>query len=192
MKAFLTILFIISFQSLLSQRLIPDAAKVKSAFEMLVVDTSNKALQRSYVDSFPSNTKSFLNVFQTKHFDQLYNESYNYLDQFEKCGNAYPKEVLGKCINIGKNLVWDADAVGQLQQISVKLSAEYPEIFINDYKTLSAKDQNGLVNFYADVENFNEYPEFQELINKLNLMSQSVISSKLESARKKRKMSKDH
>ena len=192
MKGISTILFLLFYQSLFSQALIPDAAKVKSAYEKLMVDTSNKTLQKSYVDAFPSNTKTFLNVFQPKNFGQLYEESYKYLQLFEKCATLYPQEVVSKCVNIGKNLVWDADAVGQIQQISIILSVEYPDIFINEYKTLSIEGQNGLVNFYADVENFDASPEFQELIDKLNSMGQSAISRKLEYARAKRKKSNNH
>jgi hypothetical protein len=192
MKTLLSILFLILSKSLLSQVLIPDAVKIKSAYELLLADTSNKKLQESFVVAFPSNTRSFLDVFQAKNFDQLYNESYKYLELFEKCAAEYPQEVLGKCVNIGRYLIWDGDAVGQLQNICISLSIEYPRVFLNDYQTLSIKDQNGLISFYADVENFDAYPEFQELIDKLNSIGQSAISRKLENARTKRIKSNDH
>ncbi len=192
MKAILIIPFLFFFKSLLSQALIPDAVKIKSAYELLVADTSNKKLQESFVAAFPSNTKSFLRVFQSKHFDQLYNESYNYLYLFEKCAATYPKEVLSKCINISKTLVWDADAVGQLQEITISLSVKYPIIFIIEYRTLSIVGQNGLISFYADIENFNTYPEFQELVDKLKSMGQLKIAQQLENAKEKRKKSSNY
>jgi hypothetical protein len=192
MKSILIILFLLFFKSLLSQALIPDAVKIKSAYELLVADTSNKKLQESFVTAFPSNTKSFLRVFQTKNFDQLYKESYNYLYLFEKCAATYQKMVLSKCVNIGKNLVWDADAVGQLQEISVELSVKYLNIFIEDYNSLKIKEQNSLINFYADIENFDDNSEYQKLIDKLNSVGQVEIVKKLEGAKAKRKKLIDH
>jgi|SRR5580704_12868655 hypothetical protein len=192
MKTLLSILFLILSKSLISQDLIPDAVKIKSAYELLLADTSNKKLQESFVAAFPLNTRSFLDVFQAKNFDQLYNVSHKYLELFEKCAAEYPQKVLGKCVNIGRYLIWNGDAVGQLQNICVSLSVEYPRVFLYDYQTLSIKDQNGLISFYADVENFDAYPEFQELIDKLNSIGQSAISRKLENARTKRIKSYDH
>jgi hypothetical protein len=192
MKSLFTITFLLTFKCLISQTLMPVASKLKTAYEKLLSDTGNNKLQERYIVAFPSDTKTFLNIFQTKNFDQLYENSYQYLELFEKCAPAFPKEVLSKCMEIDKNLIWDADAVGQLQQISVSLSVKYFTIFIAQYRTLSSKEQNGLINYYADIENYNAYSEYQDLIDKLNSVGQRDISNKLQNARTKRKKLKDH
>jgi hypothetical protein len=49
-----------------------------------------------------------------------------------------------------------------------------------------------LINFYADVENFDGYTEYQILIDKLNSVGQIEIAKKLERAKAKRKKLIDH
>ena len=175
-----------------SQALIPDAVKVKTAFNNFSADTNSKKLQQIYVAAFPSDTKTFLKVFQAEKFDQLYMNSYKYLEAFEKCATTFPTQVIGKCVDIGKNLVWDADAVGQLQQISVQLATKYVKIFVKKYKTLDSKAQDKLLTFYADVENYNAYPEFQELILRLKSIGETDIAKKLDRARTLRKAGSNH
>jgi hypothetical protein len=192
MTARILIGFILLFKVGYSQTLIAEALKVKTAYDNLSADTNSGKLQQVYITSFPSNTNSFLKVFQTEKFDQLYMDSYKYIDVFEKCATNFPAEVIDKCVDIGKNLVWDADAVGQLQHISVNLAVSHTAIYVTKYKTLSSKEQSSLINFYADVENHSAYPEYQELINKLNLIGENNIAKDLETARTIRKRKRDH
>jgi hypothetical protein len=183
MRIKLLSIFLLFSLSSHSQTLIPDAKKVKTAFDKLSADTNSKELQQLYVAAFPSDTKTFLKIFQTEKFDQLYSDSYRYIDAFEKCAKNFPIQVISKCVDIGKNLVWDADAVGELQHISVQLSIHHLPSFVKKYKTLDSKAQNHLLRFYADVENFKGYPEYQELINKLKIIGEVDIAKKLENAR---------
>ena len=175
-----------------SQTLIADAKKVKSAYENLSADTNSKKLQQVYIAAFPPETNSFFAIFQTTKFDQLYMDSYKYIEAFEKCAATFPTEVIGKCVDIGKNLVWDADAVGELQQISVNLAIKHLTVFISKYKTLDKREQDKLINFYADVENHSAYPEYQELIDKLKLVGEIDIAKKFETARTIRMKRQDH
>jgi hypothetical protein len=192
MRIKLLLIFLLLSLGSHSQILIPDATKVKAAFNKLSADTNSKKLQQLYVAAFPSDTKTFLKIFQTEEFDQLYLDSYKYLDAFEKCAKTFPTQVISKCLNIGKNLDWDADAVGQLQQISVRLAIRHLALFVNKYKTLNSKAQNHLLRFYADVENFKAYPEYQELINKLKNVGEGDIAKKLENERTLRMAKTDH
>ena len=191
MKTILTVAFLFFLMSVSSQTLIPDAVKIKTAFEKLSVEPDNKQFQKNYITAFPSDTKTFLSVFQTEKFDQLYSESDKYLDTLEQCATTFPVEVISKCINIGKNLVWDADAVGQLQKISVRIDVRYTSYFVSKYRKLNKKEQDRLINFYADVENHRVYKSYQDLIDKLNSVGQMDISKKLEIARINRKLQKN-
>ncbi|HYV91268.1 MAG TPA: hypothetical protein VE978_05775 [Chitinophagales bacterium] len=186
------IAFLLLFKIGYSQILTADAMKVKTAFDNLSADTNSKKLQEDYIAAFPSDSNSFLKIFGPEKFDQLYSESYKYLEALEKCAATFPIEVINKCIDIGKDLGWDADAVGQLQQMSVDLAIKCTTVFVSKYKTLEGKEQNNLINFYADVENHNAYPEYQELINKLNSIGEKDIAKKLEIARTIRMNRHDH
>lgn len=169
-----------------------DVTKVKSAYENLSADKNSKKLQQDYISAFPSDTKTFLAVFQSDKFDQLYSDSHKYIEALENCATNSPTEVISKCVDIGKNLVWDADAVGLLQHISVDIAIQHPPTFVSKYKTLNDKEQDKLINFYADVENHSAYPEYQDLIDKLNSIGEKDIAKKLETARTFRKAKHGH
>ncbi len=186
------ILFLLFCKVSFSQTLNAGAIKVKSAYENLLTDTSSKKLQQAYVTSFPSETNSFLAIFQTTEFDQLYMDSYKYIESFEKCATTFPTEVISKCVDIGKNLVWDADAIGHLQHISVDLALIHLSVFISKYKTLDKKEQNKLINFFADVENHKAFQQYQILIDKLISIGEIDIAKELDSARAIRIKSNDH
>jgi hypothetical protein len=175
-----------------TQTLNADAIRVKSAYEIFLTDTSSKKLQQVYIDSFPSNANSFLAIFQSTEFDQLYIDSYKYIEALEKCETTFPKEVISKCVYIGKNLAWDADAIGHLQQISVDLALIHLNVFITKYKTLDKKDQNKLITFFADVENHKAFQQYQKLIDKLESVGEIDIALKLDSARAIRIKSFEH
>ena len=120
------------------------------------------------------------------------NDYDNYFKLLEICSQNFPKEAINKCIDIGKNLVWDADAVGELQNLSVNLAIKYFKIFVDKFKTLNSKEQQSLINFYADVENQSSYPEFQKLINKFKKIGETGITKELETARSIRMKRQDH
>lgn len=174
------------------QSLNPEATRVKTVFDKLTASPKDKQLQAVYIASFSANSKSFLSVFNPISFDQLYNGSVTYIDTLYQCSFSFSKEVISKCVDIGKNLVWDADAVGYLQDISVRLASTQTKIFVAKYKSLTDGDKSSLFKFYADVENFDGYPEYQDLIDKLNALHQNEIAKKFEIARTKRKKLKDH
>ncbi len=192
MRITLSIICLFYFKSTFSQTLNPAAEKVKFAFDKLMADSSNKKMQANYIQAFPADTKTFLTVFQTTKFDQLYMDSYKYLELFERCGTNSPKEVIDKCIAIGKNLVWDADAVGQLQKLSVLVAVKNTNIFVDEYKMLDGSNQDNLISFYADVENYSAYKIYQDLIVKLKVLGETDISKKMEDAREKREKRNDH
>jgi hypothetical protein len=175
-----------------AQTLIPEAQKVKSAFESLSANPQSKELQQSYVSAFPSETKTFLNIFHSEEFDQLYDSSHVYIYAFADCSDMFPAEVIDKSIDIGKNLVWDADAVSYLIHVSVMLATEHVQLFVEKYRLLTSKEQNNLLALYADVENHDAYSEYQILINVLYSRGENDIAQKLNEARAIRKMRNDH
>lgn len=178
--------------AVLAQTLSSESEKIKTAFLKLSADTSNKELQLNYINAFPSDSKTFLAVFHSSTFDQLYDNSHDYLNLFEYCGKKFPENVIGKSVDISKNLVWDADATGYMQHISVKLACWFPVLFVKKYNTLTGPEKNKLVAFYADVENHPKFPEYQKLIDQLKSVGSSDVAKKLELARTNRQKRQDH
>ncbi len=175
-------LFLIMFNATYSQSLIPEALTVKTAFDSLLLDSTSTSRQQIYVSAFPSDTKTFLRVFASKKFDQLY-DGHDYIETFERCAANFPVEVISKCVDIGKNLVWDADAVSYLQHMSVRLAIDHTTVFIKKFQTLSKAKQSSLVTFYADVENHRVYQAYNELLAKLNSAGASKIANALAEAK---------
>lgn len=175
-----------------AQNLLPEASRVKEAYEKLFKDPFRQDFRKAYVMSFPSNSKIFLKVFHPKSFDQLYSVSYEYVDALQRCAASYPKEGISKCVDIGKELIWDADAVSFLQKASVTLAAKYPTVFVEKYNTLHDDEKNKLITFYADVENHPAYTEYQELIDSMKKVGSNSIARKLEIARTERRGIKHH
>ena len=191
-KIALTITLLLFLNLTSSQKLIPAAEKVKIAFNKLQSNKTNEELQNQYIKAFPSDTKTFLKVFHSDKFDQLYSQSYEYVQTLKLCANNLPNEVVNKSIDIGKNLVWDADATGYLQHLIVELSYQNPNSFISKCKSLNTSEKDKLISFLADVENHKAYKIYQKLIDKLNELGYKEISNKLIRAREIRKLAKDH
>jgi hypothetical protein len=191
-RTLLAIYFAVIHQGICAQPLLPASEKVKVAYELLITDSQNANLQRNYIEAFPADTRTFLSVFQSDSFDQLDIGSYEYLMALRWCAGKLPEEVLTKCIAIGKNLVWNADAVNFLQHISIELGGLYPLAFVAKYNELTRKEQTSLINFYADVEAIDDYPEYQQLIGKLNDIGHPDIAAQLDEARKKRMLHHHH
>jgi GNAT superfamily N-acetyltransferase len=99
-------------------------------------------------------------------------DSYNYILAFERCAATFPTEVIGKCVDIGKKLVWDADAVGELQHISVNLAIKHINVFVTKYKdfitsfiTCKIKNEIGNIGLIATHENHRGKSLGRNLIN---------------------------
>lgn len=192
MRLLIILISILTFNFANSQSLLPKAQKLKIAFDKLLTNDKSLEFQKNFLDAFPSDSKSFLSIFQSKNFDQLDSDYEKYLLTFEKCSNNFPNETIDKSVDIGKSLIWDADAVGLIQNISIKLANKYLRIFISKFRLLTDKEQNGLIAFFADVENFDSYPEYQELINNLKMIDEKNMAQKFEKARQMRKLKNDH
>jgi hypothetical protein len=124
MRVLTTALLLVVFGTSFAQNLLPEALQVKDAYEKLLKSPSRENYREVYVMSFPSSSKTFLKVFNSKTYDQLFSVSYQYIDALQRCAGSYPKEVISKCVDICKDLTWDADAVSYLQHTSVSLASK--------------------------------------------------------------------
>jgi hypothetical protein len=98
--------------------------------------------------------------------------------------------VIGKAINIGKDLKWEADAIGYLQNGIVKMGISQTRIFSEKLNLLPAKQKAHLITFLADEEGIKHDQTYQELINALTKTGEKSLANKLEIARTEREKEK--
>ena len=94
--------------------------------------------------------------------------------------------MINKSIDIGKNLRWEADAVGYLQHGIVALGNNYTSLFILKINSLSPEEQSNLISFLADVENHDAYPEYKQLIKSIKVAGRTDLADKFITAMNQR------
>ena len=164
-----------------------ESKAVQKAFIALKAGPTLPQLQLAYVKTFPKSRAAFLRVFvDEQNSRQLYSESHEYIAALHQAGKVFPKNVLRICFSIGKNLVWEADAIGDLQHTTVKLGVEFPRVFAEETRRLLATEQLHLFRFLADVENHRAYTEYEMLRQKLAATGATDLAAKLGLARERR------
>jgi hypothetical protein len=190
----LIILMSMSFASFSqTNNLIPKAQKIKAAYEDLLNDPENLELQLRYINDFPENADIFKQVFHSPKFDQLYSDSYIYIEKLSELSNTWPDIVGNKLITICIGLKsWDADAIGHIQHATMGFANLHYANFIEIIKSLNEQDLNTLVAFLADTENHSKYYDFQKFTNKLKQQNEVKLYELFKSAKEKRIEQKDH
>jgi hypothetical protein len=164
-----------------------ESRTVKQAFSALNVKPSSKQAQLAYLRAFPNTKAAFLRVFMdVPNFGQLYNESHEYIAALQRISKAYPQEVLRKCFAVGKDLTWDADAVGYLQHATVEIGVASPRTFAEEARKLTAPEQLKLFRFLADVESHRDYIHYPLLMKRLTETGASDLAAKLRRAKERR------
>lgn len=166
-KLFISLVLIVLTHAVFAQQLSSKSKEIIAAYNQLKKHPDSKTYQLDYIKVFPSNSTDFLKTFDPEDFSQLYSNSYQYIDALVKLTKNYPSAIICKSINIGKNLVWEADATGQIQHELVAMGNSFTPIFIKAIKSLTPKEQAGLITFLADVENHQAYPEYKRLFKSI-------------------------
>ena len=174
-----------------SQDSIPGTKKVIAAYQLLIKNPGSTKAQLGYINAFPADKVIFMAVFEPDSSKQL---SYNcdlYINAFVELAKRYPSRVISKSVAIGKDLVWEADATGVMQNGIMTLSVTYPDLFIKKLKTLTTGQQHNLITFLADVENHHAYPHYQQLIDILNQKKETALVTAFIDARTAREKEKE-
>ena len=179
------LLFLLPIHSF-GQVLLPSAKELRNAYKELLASNYSDLASLKYLNTFPSTTRSFLEIFTDKNFGQLYNDSYLYIEAFGKSAASNPQLALTKDLTIAKELVWDADAINYFQKTTVRLAIEFPKVFIVEYEKLSPEERDMLIVFLADVENHLAYEDYQLLIDTMKQLHKAEVVEKFERARRKR------
>ena len=103
-----------------TDKLIPEAQTIKTAYDNLLKNPDNKDLQKRYISVFPNNADVFKRVFHSPTFNQLYIDSHLYIFKLTELSKSHPDLVGDKliilCIELKK---WDADAIGHIQHVTM-------------------------------------------------------------------------
>jgi hypothetical protein len=174
-----------------SQDSIPASKKVIIAYGLLIENPASNQAQLGYIRAFPADKAIFMTVFQPKHFGQLYHNSHEYITAFLNLAKYHPQLIIDKSVSIGKDLIWEADATGDIQNGIMTLSVTYPDLFIKKLKTLTRVQQKNLITFLADVENHPAYPHYQQLIDILNKKRETRLATRFIDARTVREKEKE-
>ncbi len=186
LKLILFLVLITPVSLVFGQQLLAKSKQVQSVYSQFLKNPKSQTCQLNYIEVFPDDTTQFLRVFASADFGQLYQDSYNYIEDFFKLGKYHTVLVINKSIDIGKNLRWEADAVGYLQHGIVALGNKYTSLFILKINSLSPDEQSNLITFLADVENHDAYPEYKQLIKSIKAARRTDLADKFITAMNQR------
>ena len=168
-----------------------EAQRVQSAYAKLQASSKSASAKLAYLRAFPATKAAFVRVFSLPDGGQLSNTSHEHIAALKGLAATSPQAVLAICFNIGKNLVWEADAVGSLQHATVEIGGLHPRTFAAEARKLKPAERVALFGFLADVENHRKYSAYQDLIKRLTESGASDLASGLEQA-KQRRMRQPH
>lgn len=110
--------------------LLPESKKIIEAFKK--IKKSNKKSQNIFLSVFPKTGKKFIRIFNPPKFDQLYSESFKYIEVLFDIGQKEPKKVILFLLNLAADIKnWDADGVGFLQNTLTKMAANKVNEFVS-------------------------------------------------------------
>jgi len=164
------------------------AMKLKATYIQLKIYPGSKPKKLAYLKSFPGNKQQFAEIFQN---GPLHSEYIEYLNFFIGMAKDFPADVVGKAVDIGKDMTYDAGTGKQMQLAIVQLGVQHPKEFAAKVKALSAHDIDNLVKFLADAEDHKKYTEYQGLIDVLDKINEVQLADKLIDARVQREK-KEH
>jgi len=175
-----------------SQALSPAAMKLKTAYVQLKIYPGAKPKQLAYLKAFPQNKQQFVEIFAPANNGQLYSSSHEYINTFVGLAQNYPAEVMERSISIGKDMKWEADAIGDMQKGIAELAVQNTKMFSTKVKALPAHDIDNLIKFLADEEGIKNDLQYQHLIDILRKQGHSGLADKFVAARTAREKEKDH
>jgi hypothetical protein len=181
-------LVLLSFVNIFSQNesLNDDSKLIINAFDDLEINPTSKEFQINYIISFPKNWNTFLSVFQPEDFSQLYNNYTKYIGVLDSLIQFYPEQIGKILINLASEAKWEADATGEIQHLLARFASNDPETFSKILKLHSKTQIDNAIEFLADVENYNAYKEYPEIISKLRKLEEYSLADRFEKAKERR------
>lgn len=162
----LAIIVILGFIPVAKAGLLPEAQKVQAAYTKLTSEPSNASNQLAYLVAFPNNYEEFMSVFMPSDFKQLYGDSHEHFLLLADIGKQFPEQTLDRLLPIEAIARWDADALNDLQEVTISIAMDNPKIFAKCLFKQSKMKRDGVVQFLADgIEG--PHPFLGELANRV-------------------------
>jgi hypothetical protein len=87
---------------------------------------------------------------------------------------------------------WDADAIGNIQHVTIGYANSNYDAFIEIVSGLESQELNELAKFLADVENHSVYTEYTDFMSKLEQNGEQTVCNVFMKAKEDRISRKDH
>ena len=164
------------------KQLSPRAQKLTRALAALHSKPDDPMTQEHYLQTFPHDYKSFLDLFDLD--DELY-DGHDFIDVLPSLARNHDTQVATLLIGLCKDAHIEADAP-TLQLAAVAYGSQHAKSFAKLLKQLPTEKENHLITFLADVENHRGYAEYQSIIDRLKGLEEQDLANKFEEARKKK------
>jgi hypothetical protein len=165
------------------KQLSPAGRKLKDAWDEMQRKPNDPIIQKRYLAVFPHDYKSFLDLFVNHEFPDVGHE---YIAVLPTLAKSHEREVGKLLVRLSEDAHYEADAPGDLRQAMATYGSQHTQMLVRFLKSLPRGKQAQLIAFLADVENPAAYPEYQSIIDHLNVLGDNDVANKFEIAREKR------
>jgi hypothetical protein len=159
------------------------AQKLTQALLRLQKTPNDPQVQEQYLETFPHDYKSFLQLFD---LDRDLYDGYEFVTVLSSLANRHELEVGKLLVQLSKDAHYEADALSYLQHTTATYGGQHTKTFLRLLKLLPARKQANLITFLADVEDHSAYHEYQIIIDQSRALGETEFATKFEVARTKR------
>lgn len=159
------------------------ATNLSRALTQLRDTPDDPRAQARYLEAFPQTYKQFLQLFD---LGQPLYDGHDYVEVFSSLAEDHEHEVGKLLIALSKDAHYSADAPSYLQHATSAYGSKHTKTFLALLKGLPAHRQANLITFLADVENHQNYPDYQLIIDHSKALGEAALAEKFELARAKR------
>lgn len=168
---------------------VSDESSHLESLRKAIEPSPSSEIEQRYLDAFPATFVKFRSMFDS---DELYRTHIDHLELLEKLFEKYPEKVIAIWLGVATNGVWDADAIGILQDQLAKYGAKDTNGFAKALLGRSSQQRSSIIRFLADVENHHAYPEYQTIMVNLKALGYGGLYDLFASAKTERMKRRDH
>ena len=163
-----------------AKALSPEGQRLTEALARLQMHPDDLAAQRAYLQAFPHDYAAFLRLFDLG--QELY-DGHEFILVLHTLAEHQEKGAGQLLLGLCKDARWDADAPNYLQHEAVAYGAVHTQMFATLLRRLTKTQRTNAIVFLAHAENFEGYPEFQEIIERLKGLGQNALAQEFEQAK---------
>lgn len=151
-------------------------------------DPNNESKRRQYLQDFPKNFSEFSEIFNPPNFGELCHGSYVFLSLLNDLINEHPGDNGRTLISLSKKAKREIEdmAPSILQDMLGNYVCNYYDFFAMEFYKLDKTEQQNIIEFICDVENFFDYSEFNCIVSKLKEKNNVELLKRFETAKEER------